>query len=148
MSLTKFLKDIRYHQSNEDKPVMTAQQLKELFDQAGIDIKEYINETLTNELDNEFRDIRMKMMVCDKLNVNVFPSDVPERIIEFPYGFKLYDTCVNVMLRKKDESTNDQYREQYNDWTIHNNNGGTPYLKIKNVQEGQVYSIDFIKLNT
>ena len=52
MSLTKFLKDIRYHQGNADKPVMTAQQLKELFDQAGVDIKEYINSTLTEELDS------------------------------------------------------------------------------------------------
>lgn len=51
MSLTKFLKDIRYHQGNADKPVMTAQQLKELFDQAGVDIKEYINDTLTKEID-------------------------------------------------------------------------------------------------
>jgi hypothetical protein len=51
MSLTKFNKNINYHQNQLDKPVMSATQLKKLFDQAGLDIKEYINETLTEELD-------------------------------------------------------------------------------------------------
>jgi len=54
MSLTKFLKDIRYHQKNADRPTMDSAELKRLFDQAGLDIKEYINDVLTVELDNKF----------------------------------------------------------------------------------------------
>lgn len=51
MSLTKFNQDVNNHQSLPDKPAMTAQQLKILFDKAGVDIKAYINEVLTEEID-------------------------------------------------------------------------------------------------
>ncbi len=53
MSLTRFLKNIKYHQSQPDRPVLSANELKQLFDQAGVDIKDYINETLLNEIENE-----------------------------------------------------------------------------------------------
>lgn len=57
MSLTKFTKNINYHQGQPDKPQKTASQLKELFDQAGNDIKQFINETLTAEIDTKFSQI-------------------------------------------------------------------------------------------
>ena len=61
MSLPKFNKDVRYHQSNPDKPTMSSEQLKALFDQAGVDIKEYINEVLTEELDTLLEGKAQKM---------------------------------------------------------------------------------------
>ncbi len=52
MSLTKFDKNINYNQEQSDQPNKTAQEMKKLLDQAGLDIKKYINEVLTEELDN------------------------------------------------------------------------------------------------
>lgn len=55
MSLTKFTKDVANISLLSDYPNstegLTAQELKERHDKAGIDIKEFINETLTSELD-------------------------------------------------------------------------------------------------
>lgn len=51
MSLTKFTGDVDNIQSLPDKPTQTASQLKTLFDKTGADLKTYINETLTTELD-------------------------------------------------------------------------------------------------
>lgn len=51
MSLTKFNGETNNIQSLPDKPTQTATQLKTLFDKAGADIKTYINNTLTTEVD-------------------------------------------------------------------------------------------------
>lgn len=51
MSLTKFNGETNNIQSLPDKPTQTASQLKTLFDKTGADLKTYINETLTTELD-------------------------------------------------------------------------------------------------
>lgn len=53
MSLTEFSKDVKNHSKLPDRPTMTSQELKKLFDKAPEDIKEYINNVLTKELDNE-----------------------------------------------------------------------------------------------
>lgn len=52
MSLTKFTKNINYNQNQPDHPNLNAEEIKKLLDQAGIDIKEYLNDVLTNEIDN------------------------------------------------------------------------------------------------
>ena len=56
MALTKMTQDVNNIQSLSDRPNtidgLTSSQLKELFDKAGADIKTYLNETLTEEVDN------------------------------------------------------------------------------------------------
>ena len=56
MALTKFTGNVNNIQSLSDRPNtidgLTSSQLKELFDKAGADIKTYINETLTEEIDS------------------------------------------------------------------------------------------------
>lgn len=55
MAVTKLIADVNNIQSLSDRPNtidgLTSSQLKELFDKAGADIKTYINETLTEEID-------------------------------------------------------------------------------------------------
>lgn len=51
MALTKFNKNVNNNQSQPDQPTLTAEQMKKLLDQAGIDIKQYLNEVLTEEID-------------------------------------------------------------------------------------------------
>lgn len=54
MSLTKLTANLNMHQSKPDKPVDTATKLKQDFDQPVNDIKDYINNTLTSEIDSKF----------------------------------------------------------------------------------------------
>ena len=51
MELTKFSKNVSNHQSQPDKPALTASELKELFDKAPEDIKDYLNNSLLPELE-------------------------------------------------------------------------------------------------
>lgn len=53
MSLTKFNGATNNIRGLADKPTQSALQLKTLFDKTGDDLKTYINETLTTELDTE-----------------------------------------------------------------------------------------------
>ncbi len=53
MSLSKFNKDVNNHQSLPDKPTLTAEELKSLWDKAAFEIKEYLNQVLTEEIDSE-----------------------------------------------------------------------------------------------
>lgn len=56
MALTKLTANVNNIQSLSDRPNtidgLTSSQLKELFDKAGADIKTFLNETLTEELDD------------------------------------------------------------------------------------------------
>lgn len=51
MSLSKFNENVNNHQSLPDQPSQTSSELKQLFDKASNDIKTYINDTLTAEID-------------------------------------------------------------------------------------------------
>ncbi len=53
MSLTKFNEETNNIQSLPDKPTLLASELKGKFDKTGDDLKTYINETLTAEIDTE-----------------------------------------------------------------------------------------------
>ena len=61
MALTKLTASVNNIQSLSDRPNtidgLTSSQLKETFDKAGADIKEYINDTLTEELDTKLATI-------------------------------------------------------------------------------------------
>lgn len=52
MSLTKCAADTNNISSLSDRPALTATELKAKFDKAGTDIKSFLNNTLTNEVDN------------------------------------------------------------------------------------------------
>ena len=52
MSLTKFNNNVNNVQSLANRPTQNANQLKEVFDKAGVDIKAYLNNVLTEQIDN------------------------------------------------------------------------------------------------
>lgn len=54
MALTKLTTDVNNIQKLADRPTETPTQIKAAFDKAGADIKEYINNTLTEEIDATF----------------------------------------------------------------------------------------------
>lgn len=53
MSLSKFSEATNNISALPDKPTIPANELKAKFDKVGADIKEYINDTLTEELDTQ-----------------------------------------------------------------------------------------------
>lgn len=61
MALTKFSKNVNNIQALSDRPNtidgLSSNELKERYDRAGSDIKEYLNDTLTTELDTELAKI-------------------------------------------------------------------------------------------
>ena len=67
MALTKLTTNLNNIQALHDRPNtadgLTADELKEKFDKAGNDIKSYINNTLTSELDSTIADTYTKTQV-------------------------------------------------------------------------------------
>ena len=61
MALTKFTENVNNIQALSDRPNvvdgLTSSELKERFDKAGSDIKNYLNNTITEELDEEITTI-------------------------------------------------------------------------------------------
>lgn len=77
MSLTKFNESVTNHQTLPDKPTLSATQLKILFDKSGVDIKDYLNQILTEELDSKISEFQTKInnntsSISDMLN-RVYP---------------------------------------------------------------------------
>lgn len=60
MALTQLTENLNVHQSLPDKPALTAEELKKEFDKAANSIKEYLNTTLTKELDKILEDLNNK----------------------------------------------------------------------------------------
>ena len=52
MALTELTANLNTHQSLPDQPALTAEELKQLWDEAPNEIKNYINQVLTKELDS------------------------------------------------------------------------------------------------
>lgn len=69
MALSKFTENVNNIQSLSDRPNtidgLTSSQLKELFDKAGTDIKTFLNETLTEELDDAISNIPTDYVTTD-----------------------------------------------------------------------------------
>lgn len=61
MSLTKFNKSVTNHQSLPDKPTLSSAELKALWDKAGVDIKDYLNQILTEEIDSKISDFQTEI---------------------------------------------------------------------------------------
>lgn len=76
MALTKLTADVENIQALSDTPNategLTADELKKKFDDAGIDIKSYINGTLTEEIDTEFNNINTSI---DNIEVGWTPAN-------------------------------------------------------------------------
>lgn len=83
MAINKLTKNLNYIQALSDRPNtadgITSSQLKELFDQAGNDIKEYLNNTMIpsieEELSNQTNDIENKVSSDDERLVNSRPCN-------------------------------------------------------------------------
>lgn len=61
MSLSKFNENVNNHQSLPDKPTLTSQELKALWDKAVVDIKNYINQSLTEEIDSKINEFQTEI---------------------------------------------------------------------------------------
>lgn len=61
MSLTKFNESVTNHQSLPDKPTLPSAELKALWDKAGVDIKNYLNQVLTEEIDSKISEFQTKI---------------------------------------------------------------------------------------
>ena len=61
MSLTKFNESVTNHQSLPDKPTLSSAELKTLWDKAGVDIKNYLNQILTEEIDSKISEFQTKI---------------------------------------------------------------------------------------
>lgn len=61
MSLTKFSESVTNHQSLPDKPTLSSAELKTLWDKAGVDIKNYLNQILTEEIDSKISEFQTKI---------------------------------------------------------------------------------------
>ena len=57
VNLTKFTKNVSVHQSIPDQPTMSANELKIAWDTPANDIKDYLNNTLTDEVVDAFQDL-------------------------------------------------------------------------------------------
>lgn len=71
MSLTKLTENLNNHQSLPDKPALTSQELKILFDKAGNDIKTYLNTILTAEIDTLISNIQSGKIDVNKIVNNL-----------------------------------------------------------------------------
>lgn len=61
MSLTKFNESVTNHQSLPDKPTLSSAELKALWDKAGVDIKNYLNQILTEEIDSKISEFQTEI---------------------------------------------------------------------------------------
>lgn len=69
--LTKLNENLNNHQSLPDQPSLTSQELKILFDKAGNDIKTYINNVLTAEIDTLISNIQSGKIDVSKIVNNL-----------------------------------------------------------------------------
>lgn len=71
MALTELTANLNIHQSLPDKPALTAEELKTEFDKAGNLIKEYLNDTLLNELNSLIANLQNKDVSLENLTTNL-----------------------------------------------------------------------------
>lgn len=107
MALSKFTENVNNIQSLSDRPNtidgLTSSQLKELFDKAGKDIKTYLNETLTEELDDAISNIPTDYVTTDDSRLtdsrqcnNSFDSWTTARSnLQISYGTTLPSSVTN-----------------------------------------------------
>ena len=60
MALTQFTTDVNNVQNLPDKPTQSAEELKMVFDKAGNDIKDFLNDVLTKEIDALIKELQSK----------------------------------------------------------------------------------------
>lgn len=79
MALSKLTKNLNTHQSQPDQPAMTSSELKALWDEAPNDIKDYINQILTVELDMILED-KVDKVVGKALSSNDFTDELKTKL--------------------------------------------------------------------
>lgn len=93
MSLTKLTENLNMHQSKPDKPSDTASKLKEDFDKPVNDIKSYINESLTSELDTLLTSLQNTVQTLQTtVQTNRTTLSTEQLNILFPIGYVYIST--------------------------------------------------------
>ena len=108
MSLTKFNGATNNIRGLADKPTQSALQLKTLFDKTGDDLKTYINETLTTEIDTELSNISSDYkskgdFAVITRTINLRSGERTVEVIDFPTGFN-GNNCILIGLMFKSET--------------------------------------------
>ena len=96
MSLTKCTVAVDNISTLADKPALTAAQLKAKFDKTGADLKDYINNTLTDEIDTLASSKTSNsdfVVITGSVGANINTKD-----LTYPTGFS-FGNCVAVALQ-------------------------------------------------
>lgn len=80
MSLSKLTQSLDIIQGLPDQPTLTAQQLKAKFDEAVNIIKNYLNNTLTSEIDTNFSDIDAGDIKYDDSETSLSATNIQDAI--------------------------------------------------------------------
>ena len=71
MAISKMTTNVNNHQALPDKPALSAEELKILFDKASADIKEYINNTMLPEIDSLIAKLEKNKIEVNKIINNI-----------------------------------------------------------------------------
>lgn len=120
MSLSKLTENLNNHQSLPDKPALTADELKILFDKAPNDIKEYINTVLTREIDSVIQTIQSEKIDTNKI-INDLTTGGANNVASAELAKTLANnkadtTYVNTELGKKANSSHTHTKSQITDF--------------------------------
>lgn len=67
MAISKLTANVNNHQTLPDKPALSAEELKILFDKGSADIKEYINNTMLPEIDSLIENLEKNKLAANKI---------------------------------------------------------------------------------
>lgn len=67
MAISKLTANVNNHQTLPDKPALSAEELKILFDKGSADIKEYINNTMLPEIDSLIENLEKNKLAINKI---------------------------------------------------------------------------------
>jgi len=90
--ISEFSENVRNVSSLPDKPALTSEELKLLFDKAGIDIKNYINNVLVQEINNELANkvtvvSGRRLITTDEINkINGIEEGADNLVNHISYG--------------------------------------------------------------
>lgn len=164
MSLTKFSGATNNIRGLADKPTLSASELKEKFDKTGDDLKTYINETLTTEIETELGEkanssnVYTKTETDTKYKVNgdfaVLTGTYYNNRFNYPDGFTQSNSVVISVSRLE------EYSNGNSSWvnTFYNDNlkcfspACIPALYPENISigqmdEGYTYKIVLMKIS-
>lgn len=89
MSLSKLTANLNIHQSQADQPSLTSTELKQLWDEAPNEIKDYINDILTVELD-KLIETKVNKVVGKELSSNDYTDEDKNKLAVIQEGANRY----------------------------------------------------------